>query len=240
MAVNTDELEYNWLKEKWGCFSASTASELLSKGMGELFGVGAKTRIKKVAREAYTQFNMDESSVSTKDMMLGKMREPISYAYLYKLLGIKTLEHHGDCNPLFYRHIKDEYKEHAGCSPDVLAYKSDGSISFGIEMKNPKGDAHQDYIMQIENASHLEKYCKDYWVQCQFSMMCYGLDLWLFTSHNEYFPPKTRMLIVEVPLDKSFVANYEIRLSMAIKMKNRIIEQVMNGYKGEYNFRDAT
>ena len=236
MAHNTDELEYSWLENRWGKFTASTASELESTGKGEMFGIGAKTRIKKVAREAYTQFNMDESSVNTKEMMLGKMREPISYAYLYKLLGVKTLVHHGDCNPLFHNHIK--YPDDAGCSPDILAYKPDGSVSFGVEMKNPKGDTHQDYLFLINNSDDLRKKCFDYWVQCQFSMACYGVDLWLWTSHNEYFPQRDRMLIVEVPLDKTFQDNFDIRLQMAIRFKKKIIEQRINGYKGEYDFKE--
>lgn len=220
-----------WLLEKWGCFSASEMHKLLSKGVGEMFGAGAKTYIEEVAIESYTMFNMDEN-VETYSMKMGKVNEAQSFAYYKILLGFEGLEYFGDNNPIFKRYCED-----SGCSPDCLATKPDGTVSFGSEFKNNQRKQHFRDLRLINDCLDLKKCHEDDYTQCQFSMMCFKTDLWHWCSYNEYFPAKDKMLIIEVKEDKQFQDNLYVRLLMAKKIKHRIIEQRNNDYKGEINFK---
>lgn len=220
-----------WLLDKWGCFSASEMYKLLSKGVGEMFGKGAKTYIEEVAIEAYTMFNTDEN-VETYAMKMGKIREAESFYYYVRLLGIEFMKYFGGDNPVFKKYCED-----SGCSPDSLAEKTDGTVSFGAEFKNNQRKQHFTDLRTIKDADDLKKEHIDDYTQCQFSMMCYKTDLWHWCSYNEYFPEKDKMLIIEVKEDKSFQDNLIVRLAMAKKIKYRIIEQRNNNYKGEIDFK---
>lgn len=220
-----------WLMDKWGCFSASEMYKLLSKGVGEMFGKGAKTYIEEVAIESYTMFNTDEN-VETYAMKMGKVNEAQSFYYYRRLLGVEFMEYFGGDNPIFKKYCED-----SGCSPDSLAKKPDGTVSFGAEFKNNQRKQHFTDLRTLKDASDLKEQHIDDYTQCQFSMMCYKIDLWHWCSHNEYFPDKDKMLIIEVALDNSFQDNLIVRLAMAKKIKNRIIEQRRNDYKGEIDFK---
>jgi len=222
-----EELEEKWLMDKWGCFGASDMFKLWSKGKGEMFGVGAKTLIKKVARQAYTTFNM-EDNVETYSMRMGKILEPQSFGYVYNLLGLKELEYFGSINPIFIKHCKDCFNTDTGCSPDGAAKRKDGTISFGIELKNNKGDTHWDSLTEIKRQSDLKEKSKDDYTQCQFSMACCDADVWLWISYNEYFPDKHKALIVEVTPDKEFMEELEERITAAIKKKYEYIDEMKN------------
>lgn len=210
--------EEAWRLAKWGKFSASCIDVLTSKGVGEMFGKGAKTYIKKVAREAYTLFNTEED-VETYDMKMGKQREAQSYAAYRKAIGFDDLTYYGGNNPHF-----EPYDEHSGGSPDCVAKMSDGKVSFGAEFKNPKGDVHFDYLTNIRNQYDLYKAAPIYYGQCQFLLMIYKCDLWHWCSHNEFFPPRDRLLLIEVEPDKQYQDNLLLRLKQAIILKQLIIE----------------
>lgn len=223
----TEEAEEKWLMQKWGKFGASDMYKLWSKGKGEMFGAGAKTLIKKVARQAYTLFNT-EDSVETYSMKMGKVNEPQSFGYVYKLLGIKELEYYGSNNPIFVNHHKNEFKADTGCSPDGAAKRKDGIISFGVELKNNKGDTHWDSLNEIKTQKDLLAANKDDYTQCQFSMACCNTDLWLWVSYNEYFPEKHKALIIEVTPDEEFMEQLDERIVAAIKKKYELIDEMKN------------
>src|SRR6185503_1053945 len=189
--------EEKWLQEKWGKFGASDMHKLWSKGKGEMFGEGAKTHIKKVARQAYTMFNTCDS-VETYAMKMGKVNEPQSFGYIYKLLRVPELQFYGSANPIFLPHRKNDFKADTGCSPDGAAVTKENKISFGIELKNPNGDTFWDYLSEIHNQKDLLTVCNVFYTQIQFSMACTGTDLWLWCCYNEYFPEKDRAIIIEV------------------------------------------
>ena len=218
--------EEKWLMDKWGMFGASDMHKLLAKGVGtNMFGVGAMTHIKKIARQAYTLFNTQDNA-ETYAMKMGKILEPQSFAHVYRLLGVTDIEYYGSASPIFIRHQK-EFNKDAGCSPDAL-YKKEDKVIFGIELKNPNGDTHWDYLSEISNQKDLEKVCKDHYTQCQFSMACTNSDLWLWCSYNEFYPDKDKALIIEVRPDESFMENLNARVSAAIIKKYELIEERKN------------
>lgn len=221
------EITEVWLRCKWGKFSSSEIELLNDKGNGKMFGKGAATYIKRVARQECSVFNTDEG-IETAAMRMGKIKEGELFGFYKKMIGLNALVHHGDINPLFH-----EYLPGVGSSPDCLARTESGVVSFGAEFKNPKSDTHFSYLFEINDQWDLLKTEPKYYSQCQHAMLAFNADLWHFVSFNEYFKSMSqKMLIVEVKKDQRFCDNLEIRIASAIKIKNKIVEMLNNGYKG--------
>lgn len=224
--INGIDQKDAWLQLKWGRFSASEIHKLLSKGRGnEMFGSGAITYIEQVARQAYTLFNDDENA-ETYAMKMGKAKEAEAFTHYSRLIGFTGLEYYGESNPIF-----KEYCPESGCSPDCIAFKPDGTVSFGAEFKNPASKAHWSYLRNIKDQWDLRKECEEYYAQIQFTLMCYDAELWHFVSYNEYYPFKDRMLIIEVKPDKNYQTNLKIRLDMGKKKKAEFLEEMKNRHK---------
>lgn len=223
-----------WLQMKWAMFSASDIHLLTDKSSGtKMFGKGAATYILKVARQACSLFNSDDK-IDTHDMRMGKLKETACAHFYKQMIGLDSIEHHGDYNPLFH-----PYNEHSGVSPDALAKKSDGTISFGSEFKNPSADTHFRYLFEIDSQWDLKAESEKYYAQCQFSMMAFKTDLWHWVSYNEYMnKPSQKMLIIEIQEDKRYQDNLEIRLASAIRIKKKIVEMINNGYKGKIDINN--
>jgi hypothetical protein len=221
-----------WREKKWGKFSASeewklTVGGTMDKRTGTkpMFGETALSYIKKIARQAVTRYN-DEDQPETYAMKLGKAKEPQSYEKLCgELKGSHFLEYYGCHNPLFEHYTKD-----SGTSPDVVAWKDKTNriASFGAELKNPSGDTHFNYLLNIKDDNGLRSYAMEYWVQCQKAMMTFKCDKWLWCSHNEFFTGGDIMLIIVVGKDKNFQNDLDARISAATKMKYEFIKQLRN------------
>lgn len=214
-----------WLLSKWGMFSASKLFHIMVPGTkGQLFSPGGITYIEEVANEAYTIFNMEENPMSY-DMKMGKVREGASAAYYMKALGVKDMTYYGGGDPLFHHYCKD-----SGASPDVVLWKDEPNkiASFGGELKNPKSKTHMYYLRNFKNQACLKSLHLEYYTQCIFNMMTFKTDLWHWTSHNEYFPEKDRMLLLAIEPDKKFQNELDARLSAAIEKKYEIINELKN------------
>lgn len=222
------EAEANWLRLRWGKFTASEINNLLIPGKGnEMFGETAKSYIKKVACQAYTRFDPTEQRPISYDMRMGKQREPEAFAHFAKITGTtQTLIHCGGTSPVFkhYKPIRD-FTEQAGCSPDAIDPKGDSmdEIEFGAELKAPSATTHMDYLLNIRTQEHLKAKCAEYYAQIQFSMMCFDVGTWFFASYNDAFPFKDKLLIIEVKKDNRLCADLETRLYHAVIQKNEIL-----------------
>lgn len=210
-----------WKRAKWGRFSASQIFHLMVPGKkDEIFSTGGITYIEQVAREGYTLFNEEENAESF-HMRMGKVREPASFARLRQILGFDGLEYYGGDNPVF-----DLYTEDSGVSPDCKAILPDGTVSFGAELKNPTGKVHMSYLRNIKDQNDLKKVSEEYYAQVQKAILTYRCDFWLWTSHNEFFPFKDQMHIIEVKADRQYQDNMSIRIKIATKKKYEIIEEL--------------
>ncbi|MES1181175.1 MAG: hypothetical protein ABUL44_00115, partial [Flavobacterium sp.] len=122
-----------------------------------------------------------------------------------------------------------EYGEHAGGSPDAVAWMVPGiKASFGGELKCPDRDTHWTYLREIKDQYDLQKVSEQYYGQCQGLMRTFDCDLWHWFSFNSYFPLKDRGLIIEVKKDKRWHDDMEIRWDMAIKAKVELVEEMKN------------
>jgi hypothetical protein len=225
------ESDQKWKELKWGMFSASLEFNLLSPGKYDkttgttpIFGDGAISYIRRVARQAFTLYNT-EDEMETYAMKQGKAKESESFSELCRQLGRNdVLTYYGGLNALFVPYAP--YKDDSGTSPDSVAWLDESAriASFGAELKNPSGDVHANYIEYVRDQQDLKKYSLMYFTQVQKAMMTFNCDTWLWCSHNEYFPSKQRLHIVEVVADKNFQNELEARIGMAVQKKHELIE----------------
>lgn len=211
-----------WLLERRGKFTASEIYKLMvGSKSGAAFGAGATTYIEETACNAYTKFS--ESKPISYDMRVGKMKEPMAYAYFEKLVGFDGLRYCGEDSPYFKHYCPD-----SGGSPDCLAPINEDNISFGIEFKCPDQLTHMRYLRKVKDQFDLRSESEAYYAQCQFLMMIFKCDLWLWCSFHEMFPPNDRMLMIEIKPDKNYQTSLDIRLKMAVKLKYELIEELKN------------
>lgn len=224
MTTELNQLE-KWKVDKWGMFSASEMDVLLTGPRGktnpDLFGDGAMSYIHKVTRQAFTTFNEEDDNAMSYAMKMGKANEPIAYGEYVKRTGFTMLQYFGGESPIFTK-----YCDHSGCSPDAVAFKTDGSASFGVELKAPQGDTHFDYIRFVRTQEELKEFDRKYYTQCQFAMIAHKCDLWHWASYNDFFPHKHKLHIVEILPDEEFQEKLLHRLTEAIKIKKQILEEL--------------
>lgn len=217
-----DELESEWRRAKWGCFSASEIDNLMTPGKGETFSPGGIAYIERIARESYTAFNDSENGMSYA-MKMGKRKESEAFQYYKRMMGIDDFEYYGGGNPYF-----EKYTEHAGASPDCILWKDKPKkiVSFGGEFKCPTSKIHWDYIRNLKTQFDLRQMNPQYYGQCQMNLLTFKAELWHWCSYNEYYPPKHRMFFLEVVPDKTYQSNLKIRIQMATKRKLELLEEM--------------
>lgn len=231
------ESEARWRESKWGKFSASLIYHLCigkketKTSSAKMFGDGAITYIKDVTCEAYTRIN-DRDGTETKAMRNGNADEPQAYAHLIRLTGRTDLEYCGVDNKIF-----KQYCENSGASPDSISLNEDGTANYGAELKCKTSKVHMTHLLEIGDNEELFKQNEfQFWVQCQFSMMCFKCNYWLFAYYNEFFPFNTRLKIIHVNENKAFQSDLAIRLKQAIIIKDKIITLLNEGYVGDIDY----
>jgi hypothetical protein len=241
--------EIDWLKARWAHFTGSQADRLMHTGirpmtkeelksrppgnknktLPSLWGKTAITYIEEVATECVSEFNMD-GGFENRAMRKGKLNEPISFKELENRLRLRKgiLHYHGGDDPQFF-----EYSSYFGVSPDIRAVTPKGKTSFGAELKNPDTKQHFLYLLHANTGDKLKLYHPEYYGQCQSCCMKFETDHWLFVSFNEHMKNYAdRMLIVEVKADKQYITNLDLRLKMANKEKEKMI-QLLETRRGE-------
>jgi len=217
MSTFIDKIEgkhNQWLLDKWGKFSGSRIHRLIPvKFTKDMFDNDALKYIDEVSCQACTAFE-DRPELMTYDVRMGKINEPYAFKFYSQVIGFDRLEYFGDNNPHF-----ELYNEHAGVSPDCVAFKNDGTASFGAEFKCLSRDNHMYYLKNVQKQVDLKIVSLERYAQIQFQMMVYKVDLWHFAIYNEYFPLKSRMHIIEIQPDKNFQMDLKIRISAAINLK---------------------
>lgn len=209
-----------WVRARWGKFTASEIWKILGKGVGaDLFGAGAKTYIRKKAIEKLTTFWENPKIEFAKPILWGKRYEEPAFRHYVKMTGLTDMRYLGTDNPVFF-----EYGENAGGSPDGVMGVG-GIIKCGLELKCPADSGvHWDYL-GMATQWDLKEYCIEYYTQMQFLMMMLNADLWHFASFDErYKDSRFQMKIIEIQPDIQFQQNLGLRLKVAIKDRDNLIK----------------
>jgi YqaJ-like viral recombinase domain len=210
-----------WFLQRHGKFTASEIGKLLSKGAGtKMFGTGAITYIKQKAIEKMTVLWERPELDEVKSLLHGKVHEQPAYEMYKKVTKNYSMRYFGTDTPLFLEHDAD-----SGGSPDGLMGEG-AKIYCGLELKCPKNShIHWDYF-KMKDQWDLKEYNVDYYSQIQFLMHMTSADEFHFFSYDDRFiDEKKKSKIITVLPDKKFMDNLLIRIQMAVKMRNEIIEE---------------
>lgn len=221
--INELDAKGKWLFARKGKFTASEIGKLLSKSRGtDMFGTGALTYIRQKAIEKMTVYWEAPELEEVKSLLHGKAHEYPAFEGYQKTTGFHSMRYFGTEEPVFL-----DFDENSGGSPDGLMGVGD-IIHRGLEMKCPKNsNVHLDYL-EMKDQWDLKEYNVDYYAQMQFLLMITKAPVWDFCSSDERFiSPKLKTKIIEVLPDKKFQDNLEIRIKMAVKSRDAIIERLM-------------
>lgn len=210
-----------WFLDRHGKFTASEIGKLLSKGTGaKMFGTGALTYIKQKAIEKMTVLWERPELEQVKSLLHGKAHEFPGYEMYKKVTRNYSMRYFGSDAPLFL-----SFNDDSGGSPDGLMGES-SKVYCGLELKCPKNShIHYDYC-KMKDQWDLKEYNEDYYAQIQFLLKITNAEEFHFCSFDDRFidPPKKIKIIPILP-DKKFLDNLEIRIQMAVKMRNEIVAE---------------
>lgn len=210
-----------WFMQRHGRFTASEIGKLLSKGSGtKMFGTGALTYIKQKAIEKMTVLWERPEVEEVKSLLHGKAHEYPAYEAYTRATGNYAMRYFGTDEPLFL-----ELDADSGGSPDGLMGEG-VKIHCGLELKCPKNShIHWDYY-KMKDQWDLKENNIDYYAQIQFLMRITNAEEFHFCSFDDRFiEPKKKIKIITVLPDKRFIDNLEIRIQMAVKMRNEMIAE---------------
>lgn len=215
------DVKDQWFLDRHGKFTASEIGKLLSKGKGtEMFGTGAITYIRQKAIEKMTVLWERPELESVKSLLHGKAHELPAYEYYKKVTRNFSMRYFGTDAPLFLPFDND-----SGGSPDGLMGEGE-KVYCGLELKCPKNShIHYDY-WQFKDQWDLREYNMDYYAQIQFLLLISGAEEFHFCSFDDRFiNPKKKIKVIPVLPDKKFQDNLHIRLQMAIKLRDSIVNE---------------
>jgi hypothetical protein len=218
------EAKDKWFLQRHGRFTASEIGKLLSKGAGtNMFGTGAWTYIKQKAIEKMTVLWERPELDEVKSLLHGKVHEQPAYEMYKHVTGNYSMRYFGSEAPLFLEHNED-----SGGSPDGLMGEGD-IIYCGLELKCPKNShIHWDYF-KMKDQWDLRSYNMDYYAQIQFLLLITNADEFHFFSFDDRFIDiKKKSKLIPVLPDKKFQDNLTIRIQMAVKERNKIIEEAFS------------
>lgn len=222
--INQMDKKDKWFLDRHGMFTASEIGKLLSKGTGSnMFGAGALSYIRAKAIERMTDLWERPEMDSIKSILHGKMYEAPAFEMYKQSTKNYSMRYFGTDEPLFL-----QYDEDSGGSPDGIMGEGT-KIHLGLELKCPKNShIHLDYF-SFKNQYDLMDYNTDYYAQIQFLLMITGADVFHFCSFDDRFKaPRMKIKVLDVLPDRKFQDNLEIRLRMAVKERDKIVDSFIS------------
>lgn len=238
----------NWHEMRRGRFTSSEMHKLFKASKTkefaaahEGFGQTAVTYIETKAMEIFTGENLSSDIDNLYSVKWGNTFERSAREF-YELMYDDKVEECG-----FYPH-----GDNAGGSVDFKSRK----VGVG-EIKCPSSrSVHASYLMNIPTFDFLRQVKDEYWYQLQCNMHFTGLPSCAFISFDpryfteawpsqdeDSFSPqyafetaterqkKLGFLIVEGEYDKAFGAQLEETITRAVKMRDRLLEQIAERIK---------
>jgi hypothetical protein len=207
-----ETIRAEWLKSRWGRFTASNAHKLMTNGKtaGSL-SVGAQTYIKEVAMERLT-FPQTDGGYISPSMLRGLEQEiPALNAFMENTGLVCTA--YGDKQKFL------ELGPDFGGTPDCLI----PSENSGVEVKAPNSVQHWAY-MGIFDADSLKEIEPQYYWQVISLCLITGSSHWYFVSWDDRF--KDEELRLHIALIESCQQDMDLliaRLSQAIEFRDGIL-----------------
>lgn len=220
--INNQDPKGKWFSERHGKFTASLIYKICQAGGTSLFSPGGWSYIKEKAVESMTLFYEAPELEFVEPLMHGKMyEEKAFYAYVNETKNY-SMRHLGSDNPLFL-----EYNSYSGGSPDGIMGEGT-NIEWLSEVKCPKNSKNHFKYLQFKDQWDLKEARNEYYCQIQFLLMITKASGAHFIRYDERFINKSlRLKIIDVLPDQKFFDSLNVRLPMAEKEKQKIIQSLL-------------
>ena len=207
--------EEEWLKQRWGKFTASELHRLMASPTKNELSKGGITYAQEKAVEVLTEFNPD--FFVTYDMQWGVDHE-LEAIERFSLESGVTVEFTGDEQ----RFMQSEDEQWGG-TPDGVVFDMPDT---GIEVKCPKSRTHLTY-MDITDAMSLKDIKPEYYWQCQGLIELHKSDFWYFVSYDPRFMNEQHQIhIAKIGRVQSDIEFMLSRIQLASELKERIISNL--------------
>lgn len=207
----------DWLKQRAGKFTASEFYRIMTyadKKPNEL-PAGAIKYVREKVAESLTEFDDDSNGFLNAAMQWGIDHEHEAVDLFEKKTGLKVIQSKD-------AQVFLSYDEHSGGTPDGLI----DSKPEGLEIKCPNSDTHINFL-SVKNGDDLKEINPKYYWQCIGLMLITGFEKWYFVSYDPRFKnEKHRLHIAEIEHNEHDLILLELRLSMAVKLKNEILDSI--------------
>jgi hypothetical protein len=217
---SAEDRRLDWLRQRWGLFTASEFHRLMGYEDKPGLPNGAITYAKQKAVELLTEFSADV--YLSPAMQWGIDHEHAAIDNFTAATGLEV----SDC--------KDgqnfiALNDAVGGTPDGIIHE----LSAGIEIKCPQSVTHLDYLENITDAMSLKKAAPDYYWQIQGLMMITGLESWFFVSFDPRFlDEKLRLHIASIEKAPEDIDKLEQRLDLAIEYRGQVLAKKLGADPG--------
>lgn len=207
-----EEIESEWLKKRWGKFTASEVYKLMTCENQDGLPKGAMSYVVKKAAESLTDFTPEPYMNAA--MQWGIDHEPEAVDAFMALTGLTVT------------HCKDgqEFIDggHVGGTPDGII----PSEFSGLEIKCPNSDTHLSYL-QVKTGADLKAEAVQYYWQVQCLMMLTQSLHWYFVSYDPRFiDERLRLHIAMIEASAKDIAKLRERLNLADEYKKNMVESI--------------
>lgn len=211
--------QQQWMMERCGKFTASEIHKLMVPGKSKnYFGDAAESYIRNKAAEVLTMEINNGGRLNTYAMEWGNAHEYEAVRRFeedYKL----PVEYFGGANPKFY-----EYSSFSGGSPDGFA--GEDAI---IEVKCPFNSSEHLSHLLLNDEIDIKSYCKEYYWQMVFNMICTNTNQAYFISYDPRFADeKLQLKVIDFKIPEYDAALIKERVNEAEKTLSVLINLVRN------------
>jgi hypothetical protein len=212
-----------WYVDRWSKFTSSENYKLITPSKpNEIWSTGANTYIEQKAVESVTNFQERYELEEVKSLLWGKAHEYPAYESYIQTTRNYSMQYTGTDNPMFL--VYDKMPEESGGTPDAVSITSSNKVDVGCEIKCPKNSIEHFRRLRWTSQWDVKEGYKLVYTQIQHLMMITGAQEWHFISFDDrqlYKSNKTK--IIEVKPDQKFMDNLEVKLTMAVKEKYKIL-----------------
>jgi len=214
----------DWFLQRYGKFTSSEIYKLLKDDkVGQVFGAGAWTYIEQKAVERTTHLAERPELEEVKSLLWGKVYEYPAYAAYVEATKNHTMTYLGTETPLFLEY--EPLAKDCGGSPDIINITVSNSIDLGAEIKCPKNPIFHFRRLVWKNQWDILQHYPLVYAQMQHLLMITGAVEWHFISYDDrQLLKKNKIKIIEVKPDKKFQDNLDLRIRMAIKERDKLIQ----------------
>jgi len=211
--ATVEDRRAEWLKQRWGKFTASEFHKLMGYEDKDGLPNGAQNHARKKAVELLTECEPD--TYVSPAMQWGLDHEHEALDAFVAATGIEVSD--GKHDQIFIA-----LGDSVGGTPDGLI----PALNAGIEIKCPNSETHLGYLETVTDALGLKAAAPEYYWQIQGLMLITGCEQWYFVSYDpRYLDEALRLHIATIERQEDDIVKLRRRLDAAIECRDAILSR---------------